>query len=198
MKRKLYRLAMMASMLLPTPFAHATIIEYVANLNGSNELPVNFSPATGFAVITIDDVLNTMMLNVTFSGLLGATTVTHIHCCTATPLMGTVGVATAIPNLSGFPPGVMSGTYLNTLDMTQATSYNANFITANGGTPATAQAFLFNGISLGGAYLNIHTTQFPGGEIRGFLTQVPEPATLALIGIGMIGIGYQRRRGAKA
>jgi hypothetical protein len=38
----------------------------------------------------------------------------------------------------------------------------------------------------------------PGGEIRGFLTpaSVPEPATLALLGIGMAAIGYQRRKSA--
>ena len=34
----------------------------------------------------------------------------------------------------------MSGTYTNTFDLTLATTYNAAFITANGGTVANAEA----------------------------------------------------------
>lgn len=40
-------------------------------------------------------------------------------------------------------------------------------------------------------YANIHTTNFPGGEIRGQI--VPEPATLGLISIGAIGVRRRRR-----
>src|SRR5262245_28045335 len=47
----------------------------------------------------------------------------------------------------------------------------------------------------GRSYINFHTTQYPGGEIRGFL--VPEPATLTLLGLGFLGIaGYARTRRA--
>ena len=38
------------------------------------------------------------------------------------------------------------------------------------------------------AYFNIHTIQFPGGEIRGFLhavQSVPEPGSLVLLGLGL-------------
>jgi hypothetical protein len=42
-------------------------------------------------------------------------------------------------------------------------------VTANGGTTAGAEAALLAGLEAGQAYLNIHTTMFPGGEIRGFL-----------------------------
>ena len=41
---------------------------------------------------------------------------------------------------------------------------------------AAAETTLFNGLFAGTEYLNIHTTAFPGGEIRGFLSPVPEPA----------------------
>jgi hypothetical protein len=178
--------------------AAATITVYSAQLSGTNENPANASPGTGLAIVTIDDVLDTMRVQAFFSGLLGTTTASHIHCCA--PAGTNAGVATQTPFFAGFPIGVTSGSYDNTFDMTLTTSFNASFVTANGGTADSAFAALIAGLNAGTAYYNIHTTAFPGGEIRGQLAAVPEVSTWMLLigGFGMAGVALRRRRRSAA
>jgi hypothetical protein len=73
-------------------------------------------------------------------------------------------------------------------DMTQASTWNAAFVTAQGGTPAGAEAALVAGAAAGEAYLNIHSTVVPGGEIRGFLVATPEPGTLSFAFVSLTGM----------
>ena len=175
--------------------APAAINVYTATLSGPNEATPNNSPGTGTATVTIDTVANTMLVSVNFSGLTSGTTASHIHAATTLPFTGAAGVATTLPTFAGFPLGVTSGTYNpNAFDLLAASTYNPTFVNANGGTTASAEAALLAALASGKAYLNIHTTQFTGGEIRGFLVAVPEPATWAMMLLGFAGIGLALRR----
>jgi hypothetical protein len=154
------------------------VFNYVVALDGPSEFPPNASMGMGIGTVSYDNVAHTLQLQVVFSGLTGNTTASHIHAPTAFPfaLTNNAGVATTTPSFAGFPTGVTSGAFSNTLDLTLASSYNPSFVTANGGTTASAEAALTAAIAQGRAYWNIHSSAFPGGEIRGFLT--PEPPVI--------------------
>jgi hypothetical protein len=63
----------------------------------------------------------------------------------------------------------------------------------NGTTLALQLANILSGHS----YINFHTIQFGGGEIRGAILVVPEPSTLALLGIAALTLfGFGTRRGS--
>src|SRR3989442_13386142 len=62
------------------------------------------------------------------------------------------------------------------------------------GTTLAAQ---MNNILTGHSYINFHTSQFGGGEIRGNIVALPEPSTIGLFGIGiaaLIGLGRRRSK----
>ena len=145
---------------------------------------------SGVASLLIDDLTDLMTLKVDFSGLSGTTTVSHIHGATAVAGVGTAGVMTTTPSFSGFPAGVSSGSYEQVFDLLAATTYRAGFITANGGTTGARDAFVASLLN-GKAYLNVHSSTYTGGEIRGFFAQeVPGP--LPLLGAG-VALGWSRR-----
>lgn len=151
---------------------------------------------SGSAQVTLDTTAQTVSIMTDWAGLSGVTTVAHIHCCVAAP--GTVGVAVTPGTFPGFPVGISSGSYASgALDLNNASTYTASFLTTfGGGTTDGAQAALLSGLQSGTAYLNIHTDTFPGGEIRGFLTAVPEPQSWALmiLGFGLLGASMRLSR----
>ena len=169
-------------------------VTYASGLLGTSEVPPTGSPGTGEAIVIVNLTAQTIEIDVVFSGLLGATTASHIHCCTSSPGLGNAGVATTTPTFAGFPLGVTSGSYDEIFDLTASSTYNPAFVTAEGGVP-NAEAALLAGLAAGDTYLNIHTTVDPGGEIRGYLQAVaPEPTTFVTVGLALAGLAILRRK----
>jgi hypothetical protein len=181
--------ALVAGLMLPVPPSHADIFTLTGNLTGESEVPPSGSTGTGQATITLDTILHMMRVQASFSGLGSNTTAAHIHCCLASPFLTGVNVpvATTAPTFPGFPLGVTSGNYDQTFDLTATSTYNLppnlNPNPFLGTTAATAEPVFVAALLAGQTYFNIHTTAFPGGEIRGFLA-VPGP----LAGAGVPGL----------
>ena len=164
---------------------------FTANAAGALESPPNASP--GIGLIKVDLGNTSMSADVAFKNLISPTSDAHIHCCATSAFTGNAPIA--VP-FTDFPTGVTNGTYSKTFSLSDTATYDPGFLSANGGTPQSATTALLNAIAANEAYVNIHSTEFPNGEIRGWLVAapIPEPGEWAMLGIGVGGLLWMGRR----
>ena len=156
-----------------------------AGLTGDQEAPVVVTPGSGTGTADFDPATNLLSVDLSWSGLIGTTTDSHIHCCLTTN--PTVGVALGFS--ATFPLGVTAGNFSQSYNLLDPNVYTTNFRNNfGGGTAAGARDALLAGMRNGTAYFNIHTTHRAGGEIRGAITPEPSSWILALGGLGAIAL----------
>ena len=144
-------------------------------LDGSQEVPANTSDAFGIGTIEYDRSAGLFDIEVFTDGielddLLGAgpnATPIHLH---------------AAPSGSNGPIAVDLGLFSSFTDE----GFGILSFIAAGVPIGDFESELLSG----GLYLNIHTTSFPGGEIRG---QVPTPSAIAALAMGGL-LAARRRR----
>lgn len=177
--------ALVTAALLTLPITtQALTFQFNAGLNGANEVSPTGASATGVAtlfyndnnsVVTTDDAYS---FSLSAFGLSGVATGMHIHAPAAVGVNGPILVPLTAP------------TFL---------VLNSSGSLLIGGVNVAPPSTSFLGqLQSGLAYVNIHTTLNPGGEIRGQLLPVaivPEPSTYAMLlaGLGVIGVLVRRR-----
>jgi hypothetical protein len=122
--------------------AKATTYPINVNFSGLQETPANNSTATGTFVGTYNDVTDSLIYTITFAGLSTNVTAAHFHGYVPP---GIAGPVLFFPVNPSFPTGVMSGTFVDSIKLTQGQE---------------------DSLKMGLIYFNIHTSSFPGGEIR--------------------------------
>lgn len=182
-------------MLTTAPAYAATT--FTSRLSGLSEIPnANNSAGTGVATAAFFNANNSIRLTGSFQNLTGLSLLGHLHCCSSR----TANSAQAIDfsENPGFALGVRSGSFDLTYDLLNATTYTAAFLAASGGTALGARNRLFAGLNNELGYFNIHSTVFRGGELRGQLAGIPEPASwgMMIVGFGVAGGAMRRRKSA--
>ncbi len=143
-----------------------------ARLRGLEEVPSISTLGQGFFLGTLNAAGTAMDYIVVYFDLQGAVAQSHIH-------IGQSGVNGGIvlffcTNLAPpagvpVPPACPSGPGINTVTGTLTA---ANVITQTAqGIAAGEFSEVIRAIRAGNSYANVHTDQFPGGEIRGQVTQ---------------------------
>lgn len=136
-----------------------------AKLQGFKEVPAISTSARGHFTAEIDQNLGTLSYLLSYSGLQGAVQQSHIH-FGQPHVNGGISVFLC-SNLGNGPAGTQAcpaeGSVKGTISAGDVIGPGAQ------GIGAGEFAELLEAIKAGVAYVNVHTTTFPAGEIRGQL-----------------------------
>ena len=156
MKRALHvGAAMVAALLIGTAAASAQVVVATATLGGGDETPILLSGAAGTAEVAIDVAAKEFAVTLRIFNIPTTTTAGHIH-------VGSKGIAG--PVVIDFPAiAGRLGDFVTTFRVGEA-AFRANAAIGINTVDDVIQA-----VANGNAYVNIHTTTFPAGEIRGQL-----------------------------
>ncbi len=173
--------------LLPSPASAAKLFE--ATVNSAQQVPPNSSTATGTANLTLNDAKDRLEISIQLFGVdLGGQTPStdddvvslHFHRAPA----GNNG-----PVVFGLisPNNDLNGDLV--IDPVAGTAFSAWDLNEGNGTTLAAE---LDSLFSGNLYLNVHTTAFPNGEIRGQVQATPESsAVFGLLALSLVGL--QRR-----
>lgn len=139
---------------------------FETRLRGVNEVPSVMTVAQGQFKAWHDKASGTVNYELSYSGLEGTVTQAHIHIgqrgANGGIMVWLCGTA-ALPGPAGTPQCPASGTVTGTLS-----SINVVGVPAQG-VPAGDFARFAAAVRAGVAYVNVHSTRSPGGELRGQL-----------------------------
>lgn len=162
--------------------ANATPIQFTASLSGAQEVPPIVTPATGYAWFELNSEQTALYYELYVFDIANVVQA-HIHL--APP--GVNGPVVAFLHGLAPPTGAVNGL------LASGTITAPNVI----GPLAGNFNALIGHMLDGNTYVNVHTVQYPAGEIRGQIGQaVPEPGTIALVAAGLAAAGLLRRRKA--
>lgn len=139
--------------------ANASAQTLTANLNGGEETPILNTGAVGTAEVIVDETNQEFTVTLRVFNIPTPTTAGHIH-------IGAAGIAG--PVVINFPDAIVG----RTGDFAMTFRVGPNQFVARPAIGINTVQDAVQAIVNGNSYVNIHTQQFPAGEIRGQLAVV--------------------------
>jgi len=136
--------------------ASAQVVTLTTTMNGGEETPVLNTGMVGTAEVSVDIAEREVAVTLNVFNVPTATTAGHIH-------VGAAGIAG--PVVLNFPAAVVG----RTGDFSMTFRLGERDFVARPAQGINTLNDVLQAIVNGNAYVNIHTTQNPGGEIRGQL-----------------------------
>lgn len=181
--------------------AHANILYFAGALNAAEVVsdPASMSTGYGYAWVAVDTDLFTITTDAEWFGLSGLVDRSHMH-------DGPEGQSTNDPpnglffhevlDLTDSPspyrtvPCDWPDTYTNCAPAT-GVLHDVLQLAVDNGYGYADFATLVDALLSGGLYMDIHTQLYQDGELRGQLEQVPEPAPVSMV---MLGLAFLARK----